>query len=351
MTLSLQSKKGFTLIETIITVGIIAVLTTLMLISFRSARVSSRDTKRISDFNTMAAALSMYYQQNGVYPTAITSGAPLVSPNGQTVYLSETPANARPYNDNGCPDSGYTYTVSAANKWFEAVSCIGHGESGSEIITLTPAGLTKTPNAKYAWWKFDEGSGTTVDDSGNLGAGLTLTGSSSWGSGTDCKQGNCYLFNGSDTVASLTLPSLSSYTIMGWVKRLSDQPIVPSDEYQIFDSANDAVGLSIWYDKGNGNTPYFNFFNGPVIRSATVPAVGTYYHVAATSDGSTRKLYINGVLEGSKPAGNSLAAGTATIGAFNTGTDRLIDAAIDNFRIYDRALSQKEIQNIYNSEN
>jgi hypothetical protein len=67
-------------------------------------------------------------------------------------------------------------------------------------------------------------------------------------------------------------------------------------------------------------------------------------HVAATYDGSTIRLYINGQLEGSKNA--SFQIGTndlpLSIGSSDGGY-RGMKGAIDDVRIYAKALSAQEI--------
>ena len=83
--------------------------------------------------------------------------------------------------------------------------------------------------------------------------------------------------------------------------------------------------------------------------AATYPTDGnTWVHVAATYDGATIRIYINGVLDGSKNsqfniAANSLALG---IGAQSDGY-RPLDGALDDVRVYSRALSDVDVDALY----
>ncbi len=347
-----KNNSGFTLLEIIVTVGIIAILSTVALISFQSTRVAARDTKRLSDFNTLAAALQTYYQQTGAYPTILANGTALKSPDGQTTYLSAIPKNPSPRADNGCPNSDYTYTVTSSNKWFEVVSCLGQGESGSDILTLTPDGLSKTPNAQFSWWAFDEGDGTTISDGGNLDAILSLSGGTSWEPAENCKKGSCLTLDGESGYGSFPIPTLSRYTVMTWVKRLSDQATDPEkqEEFQIFATPDDKVGLTVqYYSPSNTTDTRFLFWDGTATTSTTQADLDTFYHVAISSDGTTKKLYVNGVVEASGPVTNTITSGTGKIGESYSGGTRRLHATLDDFRFYDRALSAGEITNVYNA--
>ena len=73
-------------------------------------------------------------------------------------------------------------------------------------------------------FNFNEGSGTAINDSwgGNNGT-LACTGASCWKSGTDCMEGSCLLFDGSDGYDVVTVPASDSLnssiqTIETWVK-------------------------------------------------------------------------------------------------------------------------------------
>ena len=63
-----MSSKGFTLIEILITVVILAVLMSVGIIFYQQAIVQSRDDKRKQDLNQIAQALELYYQVNKTYP-------------------------------------------------------------------------------------------------------------------------------------------------------------------------------------------------------------------------------------------------------------------------------------------
>ena len=92
-------KKAFTLIELLVVVAIISMMASIILSSLNQARSKSRDARRVADIKQLQLALSLYYNDNGSYPSSLTSG---LAPN----YISVVP------NDPG-PAAGRTYTYSA----------------------------------------------------------------------------------------------------------------------------------------------------------------------------------------------------------------------------------------------
>ncbi len=68
--------KGFTLVELLVVIGIIAVLATILLLQLGTARAKSRDVKRIADLNQIRSAVEEYFDDNGSYPpTAVFTGS------------------------------------------------------------------------------------------------------------------------------------------------------------------------------------------------------------------------------------------------------------------------------------
>ncbi len=60
--------QGFTLVELLIVVAIIAILSTLVIVQLTSAQLKTRDTKRLSDTKAMESALALYWNDNAEYP-------------------------------------------------------------------------------------------------------------------------------------------------------------------------------------------------------------------------------------------------------------------------------------------
>lgn len=67
-------KKGFTLMEILIAIAIIAVLTAIGIVSYGSINRNARNAKRRSDIEQIRSALELYRADKGYYP-AINTGS------------------------------------------------------------------------------------------------------------------------------------------------------------------------------------------------------------------------------------------------------------------------------------
>ncbi len=63
-----KEKQGFTLLEILVSVSIIAILTIVGIVSFATVNRRSRDAKRKSDVEQLRSALEMYRADYGNYP-------------------------------------------------------------------------------------------------------------------------------------------------------------------------------------------------------------------------------------------------------------------------------------------
>ncbi|MEK7064385.1 MAG: type II secretion system protein [Patescibacteria group bacterium] len=71
----MRKTKGFTLLELLVVIGIIAILVSIATVSYSSAQIRTRDSRRRADLSAMRDALEQYYAANTfVYPTTC-SGA------------------------------------------------------------------------------------------------------------------------------------------------------------------------------------------------------------------------------------------------------------------------------------
>lgn len=99
-----RTVAGFTMIEILVVVAIIALLTTIGILSFAQVNKRARDGKRKADLEQVRSALVLYRTDTGTYPvslnwstmspiTTYVSGTsirdPLASPNPQYSYTSD----------------------------------------------------------------------------------------------------------------------------------------------------------------------------------------------------------------------------------------------------------------------
>jgi chitodextrinase len=193
-----------------------------------------------------------------------------------------------------------------------------------------------------AAYSLNEGSGTTVgDSSGNSNTG-TITGAT-WT--TAGKYGSALSFNG--TNAKITInnsPSLNlttGMTLEAWVnpavKPPNWQSIIDKDVDNYYLMAGSALA-----SPASGGTFSVGVNQNVFGRSSL--AANTWVHLAATYDGTAVRLYVNGVLVSSQAQTGAIVASTKAI---HIGADfygEYFNGVIDEARIYNRALSQAEIQ-------
>lgn len=145
-----NKKSGFTLIELLVVVTIIAILSTLIVVYFNTAKMSARDSRRLSDVKQIQLALKMYYNDVGIYPTLITAGSSIA--NGGTNYLLRVPANPTPRSDNGCTDQEYQYKQLESGARYSLGFCLGDTtddlNSGNHVATAN--GILNCPTGYVA---------------------------------------------------------------------------------------------------------------------------------------------------------------------------------------------------------
>lgn len=120
-----KKKKAFTLIELLVVVAIIGVLATLAVVALQNARKSARDAKRVADVKQMQVALELYFNDNGSYPTSVTS---TIASSGQ-FYMASVPTAPTPA-DGSCSTTTNAYTYSSDGSTYTINFCLGGQISG-----------------------------------------------------------------------------------------------------------------------------------------------------------------------------------------------------------------------------
>jgi len=227
--------------------------------------------------------------------------------------------------------------------------------SAAEIRALYNKGAAKfsthyvNASGKVLHIDFDHKNTTYLYDVSGTGNDATITGATQKNANY-CKVGRCFEFDGDDYVLtnSIDYTSSSTGTLMGWVK---SDPITADMDFfgwRKVGGYDDYTNFMI--DDPTGQVRFY-WDDGPTERSIQGDVDVTnseWHHVAVTQDGTTVKMYVDGIVQSDTETTSmwwqdmTYSTQSVWIGdAFNT--LNYFTGHIDEVKIYDRALSQKEI--------
>ena len=140
----MKNKSAFTLIEVLVVVSIIALISSVVFFSLSSSRQKERDAKKIADVLQLQIALENYKRAEGVYPSTITLGQPLVGSTTGITFLSKIPV--APTGET-CAVSQYSYSYSTTTKEYSLSFCINNDleDYRKGVHYATPRGIEKAP--------------------------------------------------------------------------------------------------------------------------------------------------------------------------------------------------------------
>jgi hypothetical protein len=237
--------------------------------------------------------------------------------------------------------SRYTFT-----SWSDggAISHLVTGPTSAQTYTATFA-LSPTPLGLVAAYSFDSTSGTTLaDTSGNAHHGA-ITGAT-WTTG---KYGNSLSFNGSNQ--SVSIPDANDLDLStGMTLEAYVYPVtINSWETVLLKERPGGLAYALYAGAPSNGPPA-----GYITRTGTSGDIGadgltrlplnTWSHIASTYDGSSVRLYVNGVLVRTTSAPGSIMASANPLRmGGNSIWGEYFQGRIDEARIYNRALSAAEI--------
>ena len=227
----------------------------------------------------------------------------------------------------------------------------GNTASAGLTVTVLNTGPPAMPSGLVLALGFDETSGTTAfDRSGGNQHGVV-----SGAVPVPGKAGGALQFDGRDdfvTVADsaaldLTLGmTLSAWVnpsaFSGWETVMLKERGVGALAYALY--AQDGGTLGGGFD-GPAGTIHVGSSDHPVRGTSALP-LHLWTHLATTYDGAVQRIYVDGVLAGSRPQTGSIAvsSGALRIGGNNSWADEFFAGLLDEVRVYNRALSAAEIE-------
>jgi acyl-CoA thioesterase-1 len=194
----------------------------------------------------------------------------------------------------------------------------------------------------------NDGSGRVATDVSGHGLSATLINNATWTTGVN---GGAINFDGNSLlqIPGSGLSSITSgVTVAAWVNRAANY-----GTWQVVASRQIGTGSSetFWLGYLGGNYRWFvNTSAGySNVNVGGAAPLNQWVHMAGTYDGSYVRLYINGVQQFAEPHRGTFTSQTApvTVGASYNDTLKTpaegVRAKMDNFRLYNRALSAAEI--------
>jgi PKD repeat protein len=232
----------------------------------------------------------------------------------------------------------------------DEVALYNRALNASEIQAIFKAGsagkcksqCAPPPSGLVSWWK---GDGDAVDALGNSDG--VLLGSAGFAQG---KVGQAFHFDGQDDAVQLQnnpfLPLAQQFSVEFWLTPATTiDASIPNAPILISKGSSNSIGI----ENGSGRLE----IRGPTPRVTSTRntwTAGTWYHVAMTYDSvAGYKLFVDGVEEGSSTGTASILNNSEDI--FVAGGPGLshFNGSIDEISFYDRALTQTEVEAIFNA--
>ncbi len=234
---------------------------------------------------------------------------------------------------------------------------------GTDETTITETTLSKKitrPENLIGHWTFDEGSGNVAANTGTKGntykatllsGAVFSTKEKKLGTGSlhiPSNQSRAYARIGNPLKLGNGSYRGETFTISAWFKKLYPNQVWRTlcrgssyGHHLIVGYRNDSVGVYAnsngdWRDSGEFDMPAKNFQDN-------------WNHIVAVSNKATNRtqFYLNGLYKGDsdRATGNNIYA----IGNYQSGNQRFAEY-LDDFRVYDVALSAEEVKGIFNEE-
>jgi prepilin-type N-terminal cleavage/methylation domain-containing protein len=355
-----MKQKGFTLLEILLVIAAIGILAAIVIVAINPNRqlAQVRNIARKSDINTLFSALSQYNLENEDYPSTIENLTedtiieicdPEVDQttcqNESLLYLGDLVPNyiAAIPNDptrtgNG---AGYVFEYDVETQKYAIRSTAYENQ---ELIRLGPD-LSLVENGLLAYWSFEETEGSSITDTSGNQNNLVINGGFTFeNQSTPGVIGNAIDLDGiDDYFAMSTGIGSGDISVSVWIKKpVQDglyDTIASTTRFRVTNRPRTSAQYESLVDSGEGSS---NF----VLAGAV--SYNVWQHVVIVQEGVTLRLYRNNILRdtynvsGITPA-NDIELGRNGLSGIGDNTD-FFDGAMDELRIYNRALTLDEIE-------
>lgn len=160
------NKKGFTLIELMVVIAVIAILSTVALFGFRAAQAGARDTSRMQIMSSVRAQLERYYGDNNSYPAVDNAASPATGFVSMATTLGYPTAAL--VSDPGCGGGSRAYAAGeiSAGGWYPTLTnCTNRPLYQYKSLAADGTACTTAPCPKYTLTLTKENGGTGTSNS------------------------------------------------------------------------------------------------------------------------------------------------------------------------------------------
>lgn len=220
--------------------------------------------------------------------------------------------------------------------------------------------------APIAWYKLDECTGSTANNSGSLasangtisigatgsntstGTCSSGTGTEAWNNGTNGKFNGSLHFDGTDDLINLSsnvssrLNVSGQYSISAWFRTESVSGTNTIINFYN-SSATTRHGILL-----TSNFLYSGYYNAPSYTGTVISGIttDTWYHIVTVVNGGAVTTYLNGT---AYSGGSISGLGIDNRIGFSSPNGGYFEGQIDDVRVYNYALSSDQVKNVMNN--
>jgi hypothetical protein len=266
-------------------------------------------------------------------------------------YVKRSTSQSGPFTTIATTQSGNYVDLTALNgtTYYYKIAAFNTAGEGTESEVIVSG-----PNlGQHAYYDFSENTGLNAHDQWGYFDG-TLATAATWTTG---KAGSGVSFNGTSTsyvkLKDGIMEGLNDFTITTWVNTKSI-----ANNTRIFDFGYDTASWMAFIPYYGGNQIKYKISYGgnsaEVVGTYTLP-INQWVHLALVQSGNICKIYADGL---------EIASGTVTLKPSGLGkttanyliksqwpADPFLNASMDEFRIFNRALGAVEINELVNPTN
>lgn len=217
-----------------------------------------------------------------------------------------------------------------------------------DVANWLTGGLS--PQDLVSYHRFDDVTGTSVVDATGNGLTGTWTGTlanAQWGTG---KLRGCGVFNGTDRIVTINdvnaLDFTTAFTISVWLNPSATQaafatPISKSGAYWLEHSGTANQNQYVWYVNNGADRQ---------VGAHVAITAATWSQLVLTYDGTTASSYLNGSQSQSFAVASPITVNANDLVLGNrTGFTRFYNGSMDEFGLWNRALTSDEVASLYNT--